>query len=206
LTLGSFAELMLEALTCCVTADWVRASWREQLSRVVRVDAAAADRVVAAGLDLLWLDWLREHQDVPVGALLEALPASEGLPAVLVALASLDALTLVDAPEGAVPRMSGLGLRDEARRLIESAYAVTRDADYFTQLGVTPSAPARAIERARVALSAALTQLDLPNLDLMELEPLRRDVLECYAEAERALRDDRARARYAQALGMTTGV
>jgi hypothetical protein len=204
--LGTLAELMLEALARCVTADWLRERWRDDLPREVRVVSAAAQRVTEAGVDPLWLDWLRQRQRLPLGALLEAVPASEALPAALVALASLDALAFVDPAEGARPHASGLGLRGEARRLIEGAYSATRDADYFTLLGVGPSAPARAVERAAAALSAALTQLDLANLDLLELEPLRRDVLECYAEAARALRDDHMRARYASALGLFVGI
>ena len=47
--------------------------------------------------------------------------------------------------------------------------------------------------------------IELEALDLGELLPLRSDVLECYAEALRALRDDDARARYARAIGAVAG-
>jgi len=96
-------------------------------------------------------------------------------------------------------------LRARAKRLIEGAYAATRNADYFTLLGVRPTASARAIERAAAACTAPLLALDLDTLGLAELGPLRTDVLECYAEAQRALRDDDARARYARGLGLFAG-
>jgi hypothetical protein len=70
---------------------------------------------------------------------------------------------------------------------------------------VRPTASARAVERACAARTAPLLAIDLEALDLGELAPLRSDVLECYAEAQRALRDDDARARYARALGLVAG-
>jgi hypothetical protein len=89
---------------------------------------------------------------------------------------------------------------------IEGAYAATRNADYFTLLGVRPSASARAVERAVRPSARRLCWASTSRR--WASESWRRcgaDVLECYAEAQRALRDDDARARYARALGLVAG-
>lgn len=203
---GSLAGLMAEALLGWATADWLRARWHDDLGRVVRVDPSAVPRLTALGLDPLWLEWLSAHERAPLGRLLSALPEHEALPGVLLALESVDAFTLEDAPEGPASGDTPLALRDAAHAIVQVAYASTRDADYFALLGVPPTASARAIERAYTGRSAQLANLDLAGLDLTELEPLRRDVLECYGEARRVLRDDDARERYARALGLLTRV
>lgn len=203
--LGSLRELVLEALAGWVSVAWLRAHWQDDLGRVLLVHAAAAEWATRLGIDGLWVEWLRGCQGRSLEGLLDALPDSEGLPCALLALAGVGAVAFVAAPPDAEPVRPILELRAQARRLIEGAYAASRNADYFTLLGVRPSASARAVERACAACTAPLLGLDLEALGLGELGPLRSDVLECYAEAQRALRDDDARARYARALGLLAG-
>jgi hypothetical protein len=203
--LGSLVALMLEALAGWVSVAWLRVHWQADLAQVLLVHPSAADWASRLGIDGLWVEWLRACEGRSLDALLDALPDSEGLPCALLALVGVGAIAFVAAPPDAQPVPPILELRARARRLIEGAYAATRNVDYFTLLGVRPSASARAVERACAACTAPLLGLDLETLGLGELAPLRSDVLECYAEAQRALRDDDARARYARALGLVAG-
>jgi hypothetical protein len=204
--LGSLVTLMLEALAGWVSVAWLRVHWQDDLGASAtgaperrRLDHAAW------GIDGLWVEWLRGCEGRSLDGLLDALPQGEGLPCALLALVGVGAIAFVAAPPDAEPVPPILELRARARRLIEGAYAATRNADHFTLLGVHPSASARAVERACAACTAPLLSLDLDMIGLGELAPLRSDVLECYAEAQRALRDDDARARYARALGLLLG-
>lgn len=203
--LGSLATLMLAALSDWVSVPWLRAHWEDDLDCVLQVDPNATHAAVRLGLDALWVDWLRGCEGQSLDALLHVLPAGEGLPGVLLALTGVGAIRFSDGPENEPSALPVQELRARARRLIERAYQATREADYFALLGVQPTASSRAIERACAARSAPLLTVDLEALDLGELGPLRSDVLECYAEAQRALRDDDARARYARALGLFAG-
>ncbi len=203
--LGSLVTLMLEALAGWVSVAWLRVHWQDDLGQVLRVHPSAADWTTRLGIDGLWVEWLRGCEGRSLDGLLDALPQGEGLPCALLALVGVGAIAFVAAPPDAEPVPPILELRARARRLIEGAYAATRNADHFTLLGVHPSASARAVERACAACTAPLLSLDLDMIGLGELAPLRSDVLECYAEAQRALRDDDARARYARALGLLLG-
>lgn len=203
--LGSLAALMQEALADWVSVAWLRARWQDDLGHVLRVHPSAAHWAVKLGLDVLWVDWLRGCEGRSLDALLHALPSGEGLPSALLVLVGVDAIQFSAPLDHEPSALSVHELRAHAKRLVEDAYQATRNADYFALLGVRPSASARALARACAARAAPLLALDLEALDLLELAPLRSDVLECYAEAQRALRDDDARARYARALGLFVG-
>jgi hypothetical protein len=200
--LGPLAAFLLRVLVAGTTTPWLEDAWRLELPRGVAVCAGAEALAESIGVDLAWLDFLRQSSDLSLEALLESLPAQEGLAGRLLALRGVGAIEFrALRPLGeALPR--AIAQREHARRVIQKAYARSREAHYFELLGLRVDADSVELQRVFDQRCAQLLVFDLPRLDAEDLEALRRDTLETYAEARRALADPTTRLGYAKALGL----
>jgi DNA-binding response OmpR family regulator len=136
------------------------------------------------------------HENVSVSRLLDEAQSEPGVPGLLSALVSAGALRIV--PVASRAREDDRA--PHARRMIEEAFLLSEDADYFRILSVSREASETELAEAYRARATELESIDLETLGLAMLEPTRRVVLDAMAEAHRVLRNPRWRDAYTNAL------
>lgn len=127
-----------------------------------------------------------------IGRLLSGLTATAGVPGVLFALASADAVRF-ESGEAEEP-LDGTALR----ALVERANALAREGTYFDVLGVKVTATAREIGEAYERLSRRLANIDL--IGFAELDGSRQESLDAIQDAFDVLRDERLRDAYSRGI------
>jgi hypothetical protein len=194
---GTLPGLLVEGSRRRVGMEQLRAWWGGG-PWTFHLGPHAQARFRQIGLEPEIIDLLTRHADGPLEGLLAEAADDDGVPGLVYALSSVDALRVVPGP----PRGELQGMSLEAvRQSVESAVELAEEGGYFDILGIGPDASAREVRVAYEARRGELEGLPLVEMGLHALESKRASALEAIEEAYELLRVPRWRQAYARALG-----